>query len=435
MAQSIFQNRQPIFPFRSLAFSCLLPCLAALPAASRPDLVPGEWKDITPAAAQVKLSDNIFCQGMAIDPKDPSVLYLCVCAFDVTKPVGLYKSTDGGSTWKRVGNLDEPLHIAIDPTDSKHLYAVDGVRGNTQGFWTSQDGGETWAKPDGFAKASADPVGIQDLYSLAVEPGNFKHVLVSFHSPWKTGNNAGVLETPDGGDTWAVHNPPAGSAGGYGMAVFFLDYPAYGIGDAKTWLFTAQQGGFFRTTDAGASWSQVYDNPMTHGGNQIYCSRTGVLYSGGYQYPTRSTDGGKTWAQVKTGLDYSWYIGITGDGKTLYTAGTGEGRPFFVSPEADGENWAPYRKGAQTFSANQPFEMFCDTLNGIIYSANWGGLYALKTSPEDAAVRPRALGGPGGRAAEPSLQPWRSGVLARDRKGDLYSVPGRQVTGMAPAQP
>ena len=219
------------------------------------------------------------------------------------------------------------------------------------------------------------------------------------------------------------------------MAVFFLDYPAYGIGDARTWLFTAQQGGFFRTTDAGASWSQVYDNPMTHGGNQIYCSRTGVLYSGGYQYPTRSTDGGKTWAQVKTGLDYSWYIGITGDGKTLYTAGTGEGRPFFVSPEADGENWAPYRKGAQTFSANQPFEMFCDTLNGIIYSANWGGLYALKTSPEDAAVRPRALGGPGTRNAEASLRPWRSGILARDRKGNLYSVPGRQVTGMAPARP
>jgi len=432
MTRFVFQDRRPAFYSRALFGACLVLFLSALPAASRPDLVPGEWKDITPTAAQVDLSANVFCQGMAIDPNDPLVLYLCVCGYDVTKPVGLYKSTDGGSTWKRVGNLDEPIHVAIDPADPKHLFAVDGVRGNTMGFWVSHDGGETWSKPDGFVKAAADSVGIQDLYSLSVEPGNFNHVLVSFHSPWKGTTNAGVLETMDGGDNWTAHNPPAGAAGGYGMAVFFLDYPRFGIGDAKTWLFTAQQGGFFRTADGGSNWTLVYDKQMTHGGNQIYCSKTGVLYSGGYQYPTRSADGGKSWTQVTTGLDYSWYMGITGDGKTLYTAGVGDARPFFVSPETDGVNWTSYRKGAQTFSAQEPFEMFCDTVNGIVYSANWGGLYALKTAPEDAAVRPRGIERARGRAAGASMLPWRGGVMARDQDGNLYSVPGRHVTGLGP---
>jgi hypothetical protein len=418
---------------RAIPAGLLLLCLGAHPAAGRPDLIPGEWKNITPPAAQVDLSANVFCQGMAIDPNDPSVLYLCVCGFDVSKPVGLYKSVDGGSAWTRVGNLDEPVHVAIDPADSKHLYAVDGVRGNTLGFWISHDGGETWTKPDGFVKASADPAGTEDVYSLSVEPGNFNHVLVSYHSPWKSTTNAGVMETLDGGTSWTAHNPPAGSTNGYGMSIFFLDFPRNGIGNAKTWLFTAQQGGFFRTTDGGASWSLVYDKQMTHGGNQIYCSKSGVLYSGGYQYPTRSIDGGKTWGQVTTGLDYSWYIGITGDGKTLYTAGVGDKRPFFVSSEDDGMNWAPYRKGAQTFSAQEPFEMYCDSANGIVYSANWGGLYALKTDPQDVGVGPRAPGSAGDRRKAPVLLPGRGGVLARDGKGKLYTLPGRRAPIAAPS--
>src|SRR4051812_3693652 len=65
--------------------------LASSPRAN-PALTPGVWLNITPAAAKVSPADNVFCQGMAIDPNHPSTLYLGVCAFDVAKPVGLYKS-------------------------------------------------------------------------------------------------------------------------------------------------------------------------------------------------------------------------------------------------------------------------------------------------------------------------------------------------------
>ena len=400
----------------------LLPLLAS-PASARPRLIPGAWVDITPPAAQVNVANNIFCQGMAIDPGNPSTLYLGVCAFDVSKPVGLYKSADGGSHWKRVGNLDEPVHVAVDPRNSNHLYCVDGVRGATIGFWISNDGGESWNKPAGFTAATANPVGTQDLYSLATEPGDFNHVLVSFHSPWNGRNNAGVLESTDGGITWVAHDPPAASAGGYGMAVFFLDFPRHSLGNGKTWLFTAQQGGFFRTTDGGASWNLVHTNPMTHGGNQIYCSRAGVLYSGGYQYPSRSTDNGLTWAQVKTGLDYSWYIGVSGDGKNLYTAGSGTNRPFFISPESDGTAWTAFQGGAQTFSS-QPFEMFFDSANGIMYSANWEGLFALKVADGN-----NSIGGPvpALRKAGPALVLRRSAVQVDDGLGIRYTLPGRRI--------
>ncbi|MCW3052049.1 MAG: hypothetical protein JWN14_1219, partial [Chthonomonadales bacterium] len=299
-------------------------------AADRPALPPGVWQNLTPPGVTMTTDNHVFCQGLAIDPTHPSTVYLCVCAYDVSKG-GLYKTTDGGGTWAKTGNLDEPIHIAIDPHRSNHLYCVDGVRGSTLGFWVSNDGGKTWTLPDGFAKVTEPPVGTRDLYSLAVDPTNFNHVLVSFHSPWRNTDNCGILESRDGGATWIVHDPPAGSAKGYGMAIFFLSNPATRQGDSNTWLFTAQAGGFFRTTDAGATWSQVYPLQMTHGGNQLYRTKDGVLYSGGYQYPVRSTDNGASWQALKTGLVYSWYMGICGDGKTLYTACSNPKEPFFTS--------------------------------------------------------------------------------------------------------
>src|SRR5664279_4546167 len=96
---------------------------------------------------------------MAIDPCDPATLYLTVCSFDVeVNKAGLYKSTDAGATWKKTSTLDEQIRIRIDPRDPRHLYAVDGVRGNTQGFFVSVNGGESFEQPAGFArlKTSAD---------------------------------------------------------------------------------------------------------------------------------------------------------------------------------------------------------------------------------------------------------------------------------------
>lgn len=342
---------------------------------AEPQLTPGVWQRITPPGVNTSFEDHVFCQGVSIDPQDPSTLYLCICAYDVAKG-GLYKTTDRGGSWKKIGPLDEPLHVAINPADSQHLYCVDGVRGATQGFWVSRDGGETWTMPEGFKRATEKPVGTRDLYSIAVNPTDFKHILVSFHSPWADDKNCGVLESQDGGESWVAHAPPPKLKGGYGMAVFFLFDPVKKIGDKQTWLFTAQEGGFFKTTDGGQTWANVYEHPMTHGGNQLYRAQDGVLYSGGYQYPARSTDNGSTWKQVKLGLPYSWYMGIIGDGEHIYTAGVNKNEPFFMTSEKDGLTWKPVND--QKFSA-APFQMVLDPQRKILYAASWEeGLLALQ---------------------------------------------------------
>ena len=265
-----------------------------------PDLKVGVWTKITPAGVTMTAENHVFCQGMAIDPARPSTLYLCVCAYDVSKG-GLYKTTDGGATWAKVGHLDEPIHVVVDPHDSNHLYCVDGVRGSTQGFWTSTDGGNTWTMPPGFDAATRKPVGTRDLYSIAVDPADFRHVLVSFHSPWSGSDNC--RGPGEQGRRRLLGRPPAPGRVGEGLRDGGLlpVRPRHRAGDKDTWLFTTQSGGFFRTTDAGASWSQVYKLQMTHGGNQLYRTKTGTLYAGAYQYPVRSTDNGASWQPLKRG--------------------------------------------------------------------------------------------------------------------------------------
>ena len=150
----------------------------------------------------------------------------------------------------------------IDPKDSQHLYAVDGVRGGTMGFWISKDGGATWSVPSSWGAIGKD-FNYGDLYDIAVEPGDFNHLLVTSHSWWgdKYPTGSGILESHDGGASWTIH-PPTGTWGS-GHSIWFL-------GDSRTWLLGTQDAGFWRTSDSGASWTQVVkDEGIMHGGGRI----------------------------------------------------------------------------------------------------------------------------------------------------------------------
>jgi hypothetical protein len=114
---------------------------------------------------------------MAIDPCNPAVLYLCVASNNQTTNRGVYKSTDAGATWNKVGHLDTPLHVRVDPKDGNHLYANDGVWGGTQGFYVSKDGGNTFTMPPTFnALATDQKIFVYDTYDVVADPSDFQHV-------------------------------------------------------------------------------------------------------------------------------------------------------------------------------------------------------------------------------------------------------------------
>ena len=290
------------------------------------------------------------------------MIYLAVEGYDAgPSKSGLYKSGDGGATWKKVGNLDMPIRIRVDRSDTRHLYACDGVRGGTMGFWVSRDAGDSWEMPAGF-KSWADAQGSYDVYDVALDPSDVKHVLLSFHSGWRSGN-AGVAESTDGGMTWKGHDVPG--AGYAGMSIAFLR-------DSKTWLLGTQSNGFWRTKDSGGTWMQVSTESITHGGGNIYYAKSG-LYASAYNQNIRSTDDGLTWRTVGPGGGFN---AIIGDGDRLFSLKRFGPAPFITSKEDDGLTWGDF--SSQQFD-HRAFEMAVDRAHGIVYSASWGaGFWALK---------------------------------------------------------
>jgi hypothetical protein len=359
---------------------------------ANPALTPGTWVNITPPGIAFNNNEQMIAQGIAFDPNNRSTIYWCNTPYSSSFG-GIYKSTNGGSNWRKVGKvsaqgisatqIDEPLHVRIDPNNSNHLYIGDGVRGGTQGFWVSNDGGENFTRPQAWADVRPT-IGyfIDDVYDVAVDPTDFNHILVSSHASWKwgdaeIGNAAGVMESKDGGTTWIVHKPI--DTWGAGHAIHFLYDPAKGIGNSQTWLLGTQGSGHWRTSDGGTTWTRVYPEGtgIVHGGGTIYYSKTGVLYAAAFPKTLRSTDNGINWIPV--GPD-GGTTGICGDGNLLYTARTlGNNTPYWTSPETDGIIWTPFNGGKQTFQNGGPFEMAFDAVNGIMYSSNWEqGCWALK---------------------------------------------------------
>jgi hypothetical protein len=337
-----------------------------------PVLTPGVWRDVSPAGPPFGSSTFTFTQGIAIDPCNRAVIYVAVQGFDYTAArAGLYKTVDAGTTWSRISDLDEPLRIRIDPADPQHLVVADGVRGGTLGLWVSRDGGNTFSTTPGWAAQRTDKF-IDDLYDVAVDPADFNHMLVTSHSAWgwddQWNQNSGVLETLDAGVTWITHRPIEGW--GTGHNIWFLN-------NSSTWLIGTQAAGYWRTTDAGATWQQVTTDSMVHGGGQLYKSPTGALYVTSWAGVLRNADGtGRSWVRIGGGTGN----GLIGDGSRLYSGpyfANGSDNMYRSAPETNPSQWTTFN---QTVTMG-PFEMAHDAVNGIIYSASWDmGVLALKVS-------------------------------------------------------
>jgi photosystem II stability/assembly factor-like uncharacterized protein len=355
-------------------------------AGKPPVLVSGVWTNLSPPANLAGDPNNTGVVAVALDPSDPHTIYVGVDLYAGVDSHGLWKTQDGGSSWVHLSAVPDPEQfdnissaldscssIAVDPNDPQHVYVTQGVRGATVGFWVSHDGGKNFVKPKGFSDVF--PVG--DVTALAIDPTDFNHVLLASHSY----DNVGVLESKDAGDTWVIHKPPPEGWPSGSSGLSFLYNPESQTGDAKTWL-VSNDTGFWRTSDAGATWKNTSKIAGIHGFPETYFTKAGVLYAGTGVCPARSTDNGLTFAEVQgADLKCQGYVTIHGDGTSLYTMRSpfgGGTEPMWTSAESDGTTFTKYKGGTQTFIQGA-VQMRFDRANRIMYAANLiAGLWALK---------------------------------------------------------
>jgi photosystem II stability/assembly factor-like uncharacterized protein len=167
---------------------------------------------------------------IVVDPKDPNIVYVAALGkvWTTNPERGLYKSTDGGTSWRLVKFISDKagfVDLAMDPSDGRTLWASSWERirtpyslysgGPGSGLWKSTDAGETWAevKGGGFPATTKGRIGIsvavsnpKVVYAL-VEADTLKKALAKGEKPdtsKQQKTNSGLYRTTDGGATWTL---------------------------------------------------------------------------------------------------------------------------------------------------------------------------------------------------------------------------------------
>ncbi len=277
----------------------------------------GLWKTDDMGISWRNVSDGYFKTGsvgaVAVAESDPNVVYVGMGEHAVRGVMthhgdGVYRSTDAGKTWKRIG-LELTQHISriiVHPKNPDVVYvAAQGALyapSPQRGVFKSTDGGATWKNvlfvddKTGASELSMDATNPRILYAAMWEHGRL---------PWKVisgGPGSGLYKSTDSGETWEKMKQGLPEEMGKMAIAVSRSNPekVYALIESDS---NKDERGLYVSNDAGKKWSKVTDEPRLvqrawyyielfidpKDEDTIYVLSAPAL---------RSTDGGKTWEKL-----------------------------------------------------------------------------------------------------------------------------------------
>jgi photosystem II stability/assembly factor-like uncharacterized protein len=273
----------------------------------------GNWKSIGPSRLR-----DFEIHALTIDPGRTDTVYAGAADPSFAQKAGVFKTTDGGTTWNRVKRGENVYALALDPNHPRILYA-----GTETGMAKSTDQGRHWR--DANQGISGMPVLAVDLDPLRLG------IAVA-------GTTTAIFRTTNGGSLWIASTNTLG-----GTVRAASGDPI----DTNTVYVGTENDGLFKTIDAGRHWTLTNADLDLYYGQTLAVDPTNpqVLYAAPrWSGIRKSTDGGATWVPADQGISDIVLFSLAIDPASPETIYAGAFESIYKSVD-QGESWVQYSIG------------------------------------------------------------------------------------------
>ncbi len=324
----------------------------------------GQWQAMGPPGGSFR--------ALAIAPSNENIIYLASSNY----PSSIWKSTDGGNNWSRVGGINYYVYsLSVDPTNPNIVFAG-GIY-----IYRSTDGGVTWTQ-------LTLPSNHYYIYTVKVHPTTPTTILASCYIYANSYYHMGFLKSTNSGTNWVSETLSADTGYAYAMAVdpsnpnniyvggyrcisgsyvptiykstdggsnfttFYTlpssSYYVYSLAVHETnsnYVYAGTMYGIYRSTDAGATWTMTSTSSYYYNYSLTTTpANTNLIYAGGNGYVHRSTDAGSTWTMISNGLAGSTFYGVVASRTNSARAYATNNTDFYVSTNT-GAEWIAAHNG------------------------------------------------------------------------------------------
>lgn len=236
-----------------------------------------------------------YISQIAINPQNTNIVYL-------SGSNGVYKSTNAGATWATTNSGNNANCILIDPANPQVLFTTTGGSGGNS-TRKSTDGGVTWGTA-GTGLPGAGSAGRTQLAMCASNP----NVLYASVASQSTSGLLGLYRTTDGGATWTLQNSTTnylGSQGWYDNAVTVHPTNPEVVIVGGIDIYSSSNGGV--TLTQRTAWATTNSSNMSHADIHFLGYNNGVLFCGSDGGVYKSTNDGVTWSDLNATLSTLQY--------------------------------------------------------------------------------------------------------------------------------
>jgi photosystem II stability/assembly factor-like uncharacterized protein len=317
---------------------------------------------------------------IAIDPVNPQRVFVAAAGavFAPDADRGVYRSTDGGTTWTKVlfvAQTAGAIDVAIDPSNPARIYAAMWEHTSTStrwvagglnsGIWQSQDGGDSWTRLTNGLPRISSSVGRIGLAIAASAPQTVYALFLD-----DPGDLIGVYKTTNAGVSWAKQNA-SGAKNAFGGAGYYCGQIR--VDPANADVVYLLDVGLARSTDGGLSYTVLSGGYVDNHDLLILPGRLYQACDGGFY---RSTDGGSSWFHApELGVSQFYDLGIDPVNPSKRFGGT-QDMGSLRTPDGGTSNWYNILAG-DGFQCEvdpiNPLRVYCEQQYGNIFRSSDGG--------------------------------------------------------------